>query len=119
MSYGNAVCQFLYVEFDADEDEPIFRASAQDALDGFKSPDFDGKRFKIHPKSSHDPRKKRIDEGWVIQCHEIRDGLLVRKRFSFTCARPLKEIKELLKLERSSRKPDKPKKTIKQRGDVL
>ena len=110
--------EFVYVEQDADEGDRILKIEGIQAIESFEHSDFDKKKFNIYEWEL--PVKNRgARRTWRVAVHALRDGVVIRKTFSFKCGASLKLIKEINQIDRAANKPWAEKKALKERSGVL
>lgn len=115
MSRANS---FNYSESVADDEEIVFKIDGVLAIQGFKHPDFDKKQFRVYeyePSSKGHPSRR----SWTTTVHVLRDGVVIKKFFSFRCGMALEGIKRINQFESVTNKPSAAKKALKERSDIL
>ena len=96
--------EFVYEEQDADEGDRILKIEGNQAIENFEHPDFDKRKFNVYEWEL--PVKNRgARRTWRVAVHALRDGVVIRKTFSFKCGASLKLIKEINQVEQAAIKP--------------
>ena len=109
---------FSYSEAVADDGKLILKIDGVPAIQGFEHPDFDKKQFRVYeyePSSNGCPSRR----SWTTTVHVLRDGIVIKKFFSFRCGMALEGIKRINQFELVTNKPSAAKKALKERSDIL
>lgn len=111
---------FIYAEFDPDEGDRLLEARGSTAIELFNHPDFDKKKFIVEQSElTYSNGKTKVFRSWFVTSHVMRDGVVVRKRFSFKCGTSLMHIREIWQFEKAAKNPGEAKKPLKDRGAIL
>ena len=109
---------FNYSESVADDGKVVLKIDGVPAVERFKHPDFDKKKFVVYEyESSFEGRLPH--SSWITTVHVLRDGIVIKKFFSFRCGMALEGIKRINQFELVTNKPSAAKKALKERSDIL
>ncbi len=109
---------FNYSESVADDEEIVLRIDGVPAVERFKHPDFDKKQFRVY-EYEFSSKERLPHRSWRTTVHVLRDGIVIKKVFSFRCGMALEGIKRINQFELVTNKPSAAKKALKERSDIL